>query len=85
MNAFGGLPESLNSPKVDDHWQQADKIMCEDDCERFPVLDGDGREVGAITARDICLAAYRSGAGPFWHTGVDTAMANPTTSGATRR
>jgi predicted transcriptional regulator len=85
MNVFELLPELINSRRVDDHLQQAAKIICENDCESFSVLDGDGREVGMITARDICLAARTGTAGPFWHMAMGSAIAKPTASGTNRR
>ncbi len=37
------------------------QIMWENDCGCVPVVDDDGRAVGMITDRDICMAAYTQG------------------------
>jgi CBS domain-containing protein len=35
------------------------RVMSECDCGSVPVVDRNGRAVGIVTDRDICLAAYR--------------------------
>jgi CBS domain-containing protein len=69
--------EPLVAPKkscgVHDDLQQAAKIMCESDCGAVPVLDSAGNLVGMITARDICIAAYRQ-CKPLWHMDVGSTM-----------
>jgi CBS domain-containing protein len=40
---------------------EAAQIMWEQDCGSVPVLDSDGRPVGMVTDRDICMAAYFRG------------------------
>lgn len=40
---------------------RAAKIMWEHDCGCVPVVDGDGRVVGMVTDRDVCMAAYTQG------------------------
>jgi CBS domain-containing protein len=67
---------------VDDPLQRAAGIMCDNDCSTVPVVDARGRVIGAITARDICLAAYRRGL-PLWHMDVGSAMSNGTPRAAT--
>ena len=37
---------------------RAAKLMWESDCGSLPVLDQNGRVVGMITDRDVCMAAY---------------------------
>jgi CBS domain-containing protein len=59
---------------VDDSLQHAAGIMCANDCGTVPVIDARGRVIGAITARDICLAAYRRCL-PLWHMDVGSTMA----------
>lgn len=38
------------------------QIMWESDCGCVPVVDADGRVIGMLTDRDICMAAYTQGA-----------------------
>jgi CBS domain-containing protein len=38
--------------------ERAAKLMWEFDCGSLPVLDQNGRVVGMITDRDVCMAAY---------------------------
>lgn len=40
---------------------QAARLMWECDCGTIPVRDSDGRLVGIVTDRDICMAAYTQG------------------------
>jgi len=49
--------------------------MCDNDCSTVPVVDARGGVIGVITARDICIAAYRRGM-PLWHMDVGSAMSN---------
>lgn len=44
--------DTLNTPA---------QLMWEHDCGAIPVTDGDGKLVGMITDRDICMAAYTQG------------------------
>src|SRR3970040_1064331 len=37
---------------------RAAKLMWESDCGSAPVLDQNGRAVGMITDRDVCMGAY---------------------------
>jgi CBS domain-containing protein len=39
----------------------AAELMWEKDCGCMPVCDGDGRVIGMITDRDICMAAWMTG------------------------
>jgi CBS domain-containing protein len=48
-------------------------IMWEHDCGCVPVLDGEGRVVGMVTDRDVCMAAYTQGR-PLAMIPVATAM-----------
>ena len=40
---------------------RAAQLMWENDCGCVPVVDEDGRAVGMITDRDVCMAAYTQG------------------------
>jgi CBS domain-containing protein len=61
------------SCRADDHLQRAAEIMSESDSSVVSVVDGEGEVVGVITARDICMAAYRRCL-PLWHMDVRSAM-----------
>ena len=45
----------------DDTLSRAAQLMWEHDCGAVPVVDGEGRTVGIVTDRDICMAAYTQG------------------------
>jgi CBS domain-containing protein len=45
----------------DDPLNRAAQVMWELDCGAVPVTDADGKIVGMITDRDICMAAYTRG------------------------
>ena len=47
--------------KPEDTLEVAAKQMWDQDCGAVPVVDENGRLVGMITDRDICMAAYTSG------------------------
>ena len=52
----------------------AAQIMWENDCGAVPVVENDGRLVGIVTDRDICMAAQLQGA-PLHDSRVSSAMA----------
>lgn len=41
--------------------EEAARLMWENDCGIVPVVDDDGHLSGAITDRDVCMAAYTQG------------------------
>ena len=43
---------------INEPLDRAAKLMWESDCGSLPVLDQNGRVVGMITDRDVCMAAY---------------------------
>jgi CBS domain-containing protein len=45
----------------DDSSSQAAQIMWDNDCGCVPVVDAEGRAIGMITDRDICMAAFTRG------------------------
>jgi CBS domain-containing protein len=53
---------------------EAARIMWEWDLGFLPVVDGESRVIGAITDRDICMAAYTQGV-PLRAIKVESAMA----------
>ena len=40
---------------------EAARVMWEQDCGAVPIVEDDGRVVGIVTDRDICMAAYIQG------------------------
>jgi CBS domain-containing protein len=59
--------------------QDAAQLMWEHDCGCLPVTDPDGRMVGMITDRDMCMAAYTRGQALSQMT-VESAMSRETIS-----
>jgi CBS domain-containing protein len=61
---------------IDDTLNCAAQLMWENDCGSVPVVasDGDGRVVGMVTDRDICMAAYTQGK-PLFEIPVASVMA----------
>jgi len=45
----------------EDTLDRAARLMWDADVGSLPVLDGDGRCVGIVTDRDVCMAAYTRG------------------------
>ena len=61
---------------TDSTLDQAARLMWEFDCGIVPVIGEDGRLVGIVTDRDICMAAYTQGRA-LDAIPVGTAMATP--------
>lgn len=57
-----------------DALNKAAQIMWEEPCGAVPVVDDEGKPVGFLTDRDICMAAYTQGK-PLEELRVETAMA----------
>jgi CBS domain-containing protein len=74
MNVSDLMTSDVKSCAVNDDLRRAAQIMWENDCGAVPVVDGDGRVVGVITDRDICMAAYTQGQ-PLSQIPVSNAMA----------
>lgn len=57
------MTKSIRTCRPDDTLSQAAQIMWEADCGAVPVVssDGEGRAVGIITDRDVCMAGYTRG------------------------
>lgn len=49
--------------RPEDSDDRAAQLLWENDCGVLPVVDGDGRAVGMVTDRDLCMAAYTRGRG----------------------
>ncbi len=58
---------------VDHHLNDVARCMWEYDCGSIPIVDDDGRLVGMLTDRDVCMAAYTQGL-PLEDIRVPTAM-----------
>lgn len=72
------IQEIMTKPAVTccsgDTLSTAANLMWDQDCGALPVVDEDGRTVGMITDRDICMSALTQGA-PIEQIKVSTAMA----------
>lgn len=55
------MSQDVRCCRPTDTLSAAAQIMWERDCGAVPVADGDGRVVGMITDRDICMAAHLRG------------------------
>lgn len=59
------IQELMSKPAVtcsqDDSLNTAARLMWENDCGTVPILGDDGKVVGILTDRDICMAAYTQG------------------------
>lgn len=59
------IQDLMSRPAVtcaqDDSLDAAARLMWEHDCGTVPVLGDDGKVVGILTDRDICMAAYTQG------------------------
>jgi len=69
------MSQPVVSCSVEDTLDQAAKLMWDRDCGALPVTDPDGKAVGMITDRDICMAAHTQ-AKPLAEIGVRTAMSH---------
>jgi CBS domain-containing protein len=57
------MTKSVRTCRPEDTLSQAAQIMWEADCGAVPVVssEGEGRVVGMITDRDVCMATYTRG------------------------
>ena len=57
--------ELMSAPAVtcgmDDNLSCAAQLMWDHDCGALPVVGGDGRIIGVVTDRDVCMAAWTQG------------------------
>ena len=61
MNVQEIMTNDVETCRLDDTLNSPAAIMWGHDCGVVPVVDDDGRVVGMITDRDICMAAYTQG------------------------
>lgn len=66
------MTQQVRTCSPNDSMSTAAQIMWEADCGCVPVVDSDGRAIGIITDRDICMAAYTRGE-PLTHIPVSVA------------
>jgi len=59
------MTKSVVGCRTTDTLNDAARIMWEADCGCVPVLDDQGKPIGMITDRDICMATYTQGKPPF--------------------
>lgn len=55
------MKQQVRTCHAQDTLSTAAQIMWDHDCGCVPVVNGDGRVIGIITDRDICMAAYTQG------------------------
>lgn len=58
MKASQVMTTDVRTCWVNEPLDRAARLMWEMDCGALPVLDQNGRVVGMITDRDVCMAAY---------------------------
>jgi CBS domain-containing protein len=55
------MSREVQACRAEDTLNHAAQLMWEHDCGAIPVVDSLGREIGILTDRDICMAAYTRG------------------------
>lgn len=79
MNVEQLMQRTVHTCRVHHTLNDAAQLMWEHDCGCIPVVDDQGKAIGMLTDRDICMAAYTRGR-PLWELCVADAMApNPRT------
>lgn len=61
LNVSEMMTRGVRTCCPDDSLNSAAQLMWQNDCGCVPVVDSDGRAIGMITDRDICMAAYTQG------------------------
>jgi len=61
MNVGQVMTRNPRVCSISDSLERAARIMWENDCGCAPVVDGEGKAIGMITDRDICMASYTQG------------------------
>ncbi len=72
MNVEQLMSRNVKTCFPHDTLEIAARSMWENDCGVLPVVDLEGRPVGMITDRDICIAGYTQGV-PLWEIPVSVA------------
>ena len=52
------MNRDVKTCRSNDTLNRAAQLMWENDCGCVPIVDDDGRAVGMVTDRDVCMAAY---------------------------
>ena len=73
MNVDQLMSRNVKTCTPNDTLEIAARIMWENDCGVVPVVDSDGRAVGMITDRDVCMAGFTQGL-QYWQIPVSTAV-----------
>ncbi len=74
MNVEQLMQRTVQTCRAHHTLNDAARLMWEHDCGCLPVVDDDGKVVGMLTDRDICMAVYTRGQ-PLWQVPVAAAMA----------
>lgn len=61
MNVGEMMTRDVQTCSPSEPLNRAAQLMWDHDCGCLPVVDGEGRTIGMITDRDICMAAYTQG------------------------
>ena len=61
MNVSEMMTRGVRTCSPTDSLNSVAQLMWENDLGCLPVVDGDGKAIGMITDRDICMAAYTQG------------------------
>lgn len=72
MNVDQLMSRNIKTCSPNETLEVAARIMWENDCGVLPVVDADGRCVGMVTDRDICMAGFTQGL-QFWQIPVSVA------------
>lgn len=72
MNVDQLMTRNVKTCAMNDTLEVAARIMWENDCGVVPIVDQDGRAVGMITDRDICMAGFTQGQ-QYWQIPVSVA------------
>jgi len=61
MKVADSMTRDVRACSVHDSLNAAARVMWENDCGCVPIVDSQGRLVGIVTDRDICMATYTQG------------------------
>jgi CBS-domain-containing membrane protein len=76
MDVFKIMTRRVFTCRPEDDLATSARIMWDNDIGCVPVVDGEGRVIGMITDRDICMSAYMKGQ-PLAQIQVGDAMSQP--------